>query len=160
MREQLAVVLEPYPNAKIIAAPAEATTLPDHSIDVIACAQSLHWFDPDAFRAECGRIGKDNVLVIAVYNNTPGGNAIAHGRESTEVFFKNPEVKEFPNPMFYTRERWLAYMTSHSHNPLPSDPGYDAHIAEANETFDRENVDGLLKRDVVTRVYWERIWER
>jgi hypothetical protein len=48
-------------------------------------------------------------------------------------------------------------MTSHSHDPLPSAPGYAAHIAEANATFDRENVDGLLWRDVVTTVYSEGI---
>jgi hypothetical protein len=50
-------------------------------------------------------------------------------------------------------------MTSHSHDPLPSAPGYAAHIAEANATFDRENVNGRLRRDVVTKVYSERIVE-
>jgi hypothetical protein len=59
--------------------------------------------------------------------------------------------------MFYSREYWLAYMTSHSHDPLPSDPGYAAHIAEVNAIFDRENIDGLIRRDVVTMVYSERI---
>ena len=48
-------------------------------------------------------------------------------------------------------------MTSHSHDPLPSDPGYSAHIAEMNALFDLENMDGLLRRDMVTKVYSERI---
>ena len=48
-------------------------------------------------------------------------------------------------------------MTSHSHDPLPDDPRYDVHIAEMNEVFDRESVDGLLRRDVVTKVYSETI---
>ena len=47
--------------------------------------------------------------------------------------------------------------TSHSHDPLPSDPGYAAHIDEMNAIFDRENVGGLLRRDVVTNVYSERL---
>lgn len=59
--------------------------------------------------------------------------------------------------MVYWREYWLAYMTSHSHDPLPSDPGYVAHIAEVNAIFDRENIDGLIRHDVVTMVYSERI---
>jgi len=59
--------------------------------------------------------------------------------------------------MFYTRESWLAYMTSHSHDPLPSDPRYTVHVAAMNDIFDCENVDGLLRRDVVTMVYSERI---
>ena len=102
-------------------------------------------------------IGKPGALVIAIYNNTPGGSSVTHSRLSTDVFFSNPAVREFPNPMFYIRESWLAYMTSHSHDPLPSDPGYAAHIAEVNTIFDCKNVDGLLRRDVVTKVYSESI---
>lgn len=157
MRGQLAVTLTPFPNVKIVNGTAETTTIPDHSVDVITCAQALHWFDPDVFRAECRRIGRPGALMIAIYNNTPGGSSVTHSKQSTELFFKNPTVREFPNPMFYTRESWLQYMTSHSHDPLPSDPGYDAHIAEMDAVFDRENTDGLLRRDVVTVVYYERI---
>ena len=157
MREQLAATLKPYPNAKIVDGSAEVTTLSDQSVDVITCAQALHWFDPDAFRAECRRIGKPACIVIAVYNNTPGGSSMTHSRESTDVFFSNPSVREFPNPMFYSRERWLAYMMSHSQNPLPSDPRYAEHIAEVNAIFDSENIDGLLRRDVITKVFSERI---
>lgn len=159
MREQLALTLSSYPNAKIINGSAEFTGLPDHSVDVITCAQALHWFDLDVFRTECRRIGKPGSLVIAIYNNTPGGSSTTLSNQSTEVFYTNPTVREFPNPMFYTRESWLAYMTSHSHDPLPSDPGYTAHIAEVNTIFDHENIDGLLRRDVVTMVYSERIEE-
>jgi len=155
MREQLAVTLAPFPNAKIINGTAEVTTLPGGSVDVITCAQALHWFDPDAFRAECQRIGSPGVLVIVVYNNTLGGGSITHSKESTEIFFNNPAVREFPNPISFTRQGWLQYMTSHSHDPLPRDPGYDAHIAEIKMIFDRENADGLLYRDVVTKVYSE-----
>ena len=157
MRERLAVTLEPYPNVKIVDGTAERTTLPDHRCDVITCAQALHWFNQDIFRAECRRIGKPGVLVIAIYNNTPGGSSIAYCKQSTDAFFTNPNVREFPNPVFYTRDRWIQYMTSHSHDPLPSDPGYESHIAEMNAIFDRENADGRLCRDVVTKVYSERM---
>jgi len=157
MRGQLATTLAPFPNARIVNGTAENTALPDSSVDAVTCAQALHWFDPDAFRAECRRIGRPGAVVIAIYNNTPGGSSITHSRLSTDVFFSNPAVREFPNPVFYTRGSWLAYMTSHSHDPLPSDPGYAAHAAEVNAIFDRENVDGLLRRDVVTKVYSERL---
>ncbi|MDR3344798.1 MAG: class I SAM-dependent methyltransferase [Oscillospiraceae bacterium] len=155
MRTQLAVTLQSFPNAKIVDGTAENTTLPDHSVDVITCAQALHWFDPYEFRAECRRIGKQGGLIIAVYNNTPGGSSIAHSKLSTDVFFKNPTVQEFSNPIYYTRKHWLTYMTSHSHDPLPTDSGYTAHIAEMNAVFDRESKDGLLLREVVTKVYSE-----
>jgi len=157
MRKQLAATLESYRNAKIIHGSAEVTTLPDHSVDVITCAQALHWFDPDAFQAECRRIGKPDVFVIAIYNNTPDGSSISHSQDSTKVFFKSPTIREFPNPIFYTCDSWLQYMMSHSHSPLPSEPSYGAHKAEMNAIFDRENVDGLLRHDIITKVYSERI---
>jgi len=157
MRGELIKTLTPFPNVKVVDGAAEATTLPDHSVDIITCAQALHWFDLDAFRAECRRVGKPDVLVIVVYNNTPGGSSIEYGKQSTSVFFRNPVVREFPNPMYYTRESWLQYMTSHSHDPLPSDPAYDKHIAEVNAIFDSENVDGLICREVVTKVYSEKM---
>jgi len=153
MREQLAVTLASCKNAKIVNASAEATTLPENSVDAITCAQALHWFDPNAFRAECRRIGKPGVMVIAVYNETPGGDSVKRG--STDAFFTRPTVREFPNPMLYTRESWQQYMTSHSHDPLPSDPNYTAHIIKVNAIFDLENVDGFLHRGVVTKVYSE-----
>ena len=95
MREQLAATLAAYKNVSIINAPAEATTLPDNSIDAVTCAQALHWFDLDAFQAECRRIGKPGITVIAVYNDTPGGSSTKHGRLSTETFFTNPTLREF-----------------------------------------------------------------
>ena len=155
MRGQLAVTLAPYPNAKIVDGSAEATTLTDQSVDVITCAQALHWFDLDVFRTECRRIGKPRCLVIAIYNNTPGGSSIKHSKQSTDVFYTNPTIREFLNPMRYSRDNWLAYMTSHSHDPLPSDPGYASHIAKMDAIFDRENTDGLIRRDVVTMIYSE-----
>ena len=101
MRKQLMVVLDPYQNANSVDGSAEATMLPDHSVDVITCAQSLHWFDPGAFKAECKRIGKHDCIMMAVYNNTPDGSSITHSKLSTDVFFHNPDVREFPNPIFY-----------------------------------------------------------
>jgi ubiquinone/menaquinone biosynthesis C-methylase UbiE len=154
MRAQLTDTLKKYPNAAIIDGTAEKTTLPDGCVDVVTCAQALHWFDPEAFRAECRRIANAGALVIAVYN-TPGGSSVTYIKQSTDVFYVAPAVREFPNPIHYTRESWLTYMTSHSHSPLPTDDGYDAHIAAMNAVFDREQVGGLLCREVVTRVYSE-----
>lgn len=174
MRRQLTSALSPYPYVKIIEGSAEATNLPDHSVDAVLCAQALHWFNPEDFRAECRRICKPGGIVIAVYNVTqtddtwpqskspshskpPGHNkSPGHSKTSAHRFFDSPAVQEFANPQFYTRENWLAYMTSHSHDPLPADAAYAAHIADMNEIFDRESVEGLLRRNVITEVYSEK----
>ena len=34
------------------------TTMPDQSVDCITTAQAFHWFDAEAFKKECRRIGK------------------------------------------------------------------------------------------------------
>lgn len=157
MCKQLEVTIAPYPNASIVVSAAEATSLPDNSVDTVICAQALHWFDPDAFRTECRRICRSGGIVIAVYNSTPSGSSVLHSKSSTDVFFVDPTIREFPNPIHYTRENWLTYMTSRSGDPRSTDPEYPAHIAAMNTIFDNENVDGLLCREVVTKVYWESI---
>ena len=159
MREQLASVLAPYPNARIIAGTAEATTLTDGSVDVIICAQALHWFDPEGFRQECRRIGKPGCVAVAVFNKdkVPGDSGIAYSKSSTDVFFENPALQQFSSQIAYTKEMWLTYMMSHSHSPLPSDLAYAAHMEEMNAIFDRESVDGVFLMDVTTSVYSERM---
>ena len=157
MREQLAITLAPFLNAKVVNGTAEATTLPDHSVDIITCAQALGWFDLNAFRTECRRIGKPGAIVVSIYNDTQGNSSdskVGHltSKQASNEFFKNPAVREFPNPIIYTREKWIAYRSSHSYSPLQSDLSYDAYIAEMNAVFDRENVDGLLRIDIASGV--------
>jgi len=155
MVTQLTKICAVFPNVKIIPAPAEATGLPNNSVDVITVAQAMHWFEPDAFLAECRRIAKPGAILVSVYNITPGGSSPGHSETTRKTFFENPTVREFPNPIFYTREKWLAYRTSHSGDPLPSDPEYATHIADVTAQFDREAVDGFLCREVVTKIFHE-----
>jgi ubiquinone/menaquinone biosynthesis C-methylase UbiE len=155
MRAQLIKVLRPYPKAKIIHAPAEATTLPCQSVDVIIVAQALHWFDAEAFRVECKRICKSNGIVVAVYNIIPGRNVEHRSQTATKAFFRNPVVKEFSNSINYTRERWLQQMLTRPNDPLPDDPSYATHLSEMNAIFDKESKDGLMFRPFVTTVFSE-----
>lgn len=48
---------------------AEATGLPDHSVDLVTAAQAFHWFDPRRARAECLRILKPRGQVALVWNS-------------------------------------------------------------------------------------------
>jgi ubiquinone/menaquinone biosynthesis C-methylase UbiE len=154
MLEQLAVTLAPFKNAKIFDGTAEATKLPDKSIDVITNAQALRRFNIDAFRAECKRIGKSNSIVITVFNCGKYGVGEGYQKVLNE-FYRNPTAREFPNPLFFTREKWHLYYASMEGVPLPNDSKYEEWTAELNERFDRENVDGILRLDEVTRVYSE-----
>jgi len=158
MRAQLADVCTEFSNVEIVAATAEVTALPDASVDVIIVAQALHWFDHIAFAAECRRIARENAIIVAVYNNNPRPGAANGGNrnlnyKTTATFFDCPVIREFPNPITYTREKWLTYMQSHSHSPLPGTLQHADLMAEVSATFDRENINGLMVINTVTTVF-------
>ena len=100
MRAQLSVTMKPYSNAIIINSTAEATKMPNHSVDAITCAQALGWFDLSDFRTECLRIGKPGATVFSLYNIAPGdnyspGSHRLSSRQAAESFFKNPIIRKF-----------------------------------------------------------------
>ncbi len=45
--------------------PAESVKIDSHSVDLVTAAQSLHWFDPDAFYAEVKRVLKPDGIFAA-----------------------------------------------------------------------------------------------
>jgi len=58
----------PHPGIEYRVAPAEASGLPDNSVDLITVAQALHWFDLDGFYAEVNRVLKSSgVLAVWTY---------------------------------------------------------------------------------------------
>ena len=49
---------------------AEATSIADHSIDLVTAAQAIHWFDFDGFYSEVKRVAKPGALIAAwTYTN-------------------------------------------------------------------------------------------
>ena len=65
MREGLAEVL---PQITVTAGLAEATGLPEHSVDVVVAAQAWHWFDAPAALAEAGRVLRPGGALALVWN--------------------------------------------------------------------------------------------
>lgn len=56
---------EEHPRVEYRVAPAEASGLPDASVDLVTVAQALHWFDRPAFYAEVRRVLRPGGLVAA-----------------------------------------------------------------------------------------------
>jgi ubiquinone/menaquinone biosynthesis C-methylase UbiE len=72
-----------YPLLTSIAATAEATTLPDHSVDLITVGNAFHWFNHTQARAEFLRILRPSGWVMLAWNlerNTGSPFAIAFER--------------------------------------------------------------------------------
>jgi SAM-dependent methyltransferase len=68
MREAAKNLLGANPLFHSVAAPAEATTLSDQSVDMIFSAQAFHWFDRERVRAEFSRILRPHGSVVLVWN--------------------------------------------------------------------------------------------
>jgi SAM-dependent methyltransferase len=56
------------PRFESLATSAEATGLPEASVDLVIAAQAFHWFDPPRARAEFARILKPGGKVALVWN--------------------------------------------------------------------------------------------
>ncbi len=68
MREAAKSFLGENPRFHSIAAPAEATTLADGTVDMVFSAQAFHWFDRARARTEFTRILKPGGSVVLVWN--------------------------------------------------------------------------------------------
>lgn len=103
MREKAVKALSGFPDFIPVAAPAEATTLPDNSVSAVTMGSALHGFNPDAFGKECRRI------------LTPGG-----------LFFSVINVRDYEN--LFTKaqralcERFCPGFSSLRHGLLPGVP--------------------------------------
>ena len=59
----------PHPRVEYRIGPAEASGLPDRSVDLVAAAQAFHWFDFDRFFAEARRVlAPGGAVVVWTYN--------------------------------------------------------------------------------------------
>jgi SAM-dependent methyltransferase len=56
---------EPHPNVRYVVATAEASGLPDASVDLVTVAQAIHWFDFGRFYAEVRRVGRPGAILAA-----------------------------------------------------------------------------------------------
>lgn len=156
----LAEKLKNHSNVNIICASAENTGIPSHSVDVVVVVTALHWFDLDAFCAECLRILKPNGFVIAIYNSRKEELRSGIGdskNNATYVFFDGKhETKQFPNTLFYTQEDFVSYHLSHASAPKSEDPDYKAYLKKIFSDFEENNVNGIYRFDFVSVLYFDK----
>ncbi|MEM1251536.1 MAG: class I SAM-dependent methyltransferase [Cyanobacteria bacterium P01_H01_bin.21] len=69
MRRAAEQMLQPHPRFTSICGQAEATTLPDTSVDWVVAGQAFHWFAPDKTRQEFERILKPKGQIALIWND-------------------------------------------------------------------------------------------
>jgi SAM-dependent methyltransferase len=68
----------PHPKVEYRVATAESSGLPDRSVDILAVAQAVHWFDFDRFYGEARRVlAPGGAIAVWTYNLLRGTPAIS-----------------------------------------------------------------------------------
>jgi len=159
---------------------AENTTLAPKSVDYITVAQAFHWFDVDAFRAECKRILRKNGQAILIWNafsadtkqgkawddflrsNCPAfkgfGGGVQNESDRISRFFGGKfEVAEHVDKIAYDKEGLINRALSGSYTPKAGDANYQAFVEKVARFFDENQIDGLVTFANVTRAYFGAI---
>jgi len=167
MRRMAHVELQRFPSAEVVDGRAEATTLPAHSVDLIAVAQAIHWFDPEPTRREFLRVLKPNGWLALLRNNgtdealgqalqalrvpangVDAGRAIRRpeGRPASYYYSRAPfDTMTFPFVLHETWERFYGSLTSASDMPDEGHPLYATLERAAWRVFERFSSGGLLE---------------
>ncbi len=181
MREAGERLLAHYDRFTSVAATAEETTLPDHSVDFITAGQSFHWFDRARARVEFARILKPGGWVVLVWNErlvsvTPFLAAyeawvktyaldytqVDHRRIDAEAlaeFFtsRSFRLKTFPNRQVFDFDGLKGRALSSSYVPEHGHPRFAEMMAELERIFQVYAVDGKVSFEYETRLYYGRL---
>jgi SAM-dependent methyltransferase len=159
---------------------AEATTLESSSVDLITCAQSFHWFDREKTRSEFNRILRAGAPVAIIWNErlseasdfqdeyeailqrlAPEYPKVVHRQVTLaqiQAFFGSGQVQLFTFPHFQLldKEAFLGRVLSSSFVPNVGQPGHIEVICAIAALFDRFQMNGRVKMEYETRLYWGR----
>jgi SAM-dependent methyltransferase len=180
MREAGEEYLASYDSFGSIEAAAEATTLEDATIDFVTAGQAFHWFDQTAARREFARILKPEGWVVVMWNDREMNSAFATAYEDVLVKFGTdykvvresyPEMaamQEFfaggsvqqrsvPNAQILDWDGLAGRLRSSSYAPLEGQPNYPPMMAALDELFRANQVDGRVKMEYATHMYYGRL---
>ena len=167
MRGMAEQMLGKFPAFESINGSAEATTLRDRSVDVIAVAQAIHWFDPEPTRREFLRIARPECW-LALLRNYGTDEEIGKGLWSTytegngaippEKVERPPskpvdfyygeypfEALTFPFTETQSWEVFLGAVLSASFTPSGDHPRYPRFESAVREVFEAFSVGGLVE---------------
>jgi SAM-dependent methyltransferase len=170
--------LRGYPGFISVAGTAEATTLPDRSVDLVTAAQAAHWFDRERAHGEFQRILRPSGWTVLVWNQRRTGSTpflrdyeqllLSYGTDYQEVRHERVQIDRFyaPSPFqlrhFEHRQqldyaglegRWL----SSSYTPQAEDPRYEPILRELRRVFEMHQVGGRVTIEYQTQVYFGRL---
>jgi ubiquinone/menaquinone biosynthesis C-methylase UbiE len=183
MRRAAEQELRAYSNLKSLDATAEATTLPDSSVNLITVGNAFHWFNHSQTRKEFFRILKPQGWVILAWNlERNNGSPFAMAFEgfwqkhidpaarfkraserkrsdSVTQFFGADYVKEisFDNYQVCDYEALKGVILSFLRAPQPEDQRYPVMVDELKALFSQHQENGVVTLDYDTAVSYGQL---
>jgi len=163
-----------------VAGTAEATTLPDASVDFVTAAQAAHWFDRVGARREFARLLRPAGWLVLLWNeritdSTPFLREyeqllLTYGTDYADVRHERTTdaVNEFFDPAPF-QERTFAMrqefdyaglegrLLSSSYAPGPEHARYAPMLTELRQLFQKHAVAGRVGVDYITRAYFGQL---
>ncbi|MGO9124529.1 MAG: class I SAM-dependent methyltransferase [Terriglobales bacterium] len=172
--------LAAYPRFASIAGTAEATTLPDHSVDIVTAAQAAHWFDRAKARREFVRILQPGGWTVLIWNERETDSTrflrdyekllLTYGTDYQEVRHERTtdEIAGFfaPSPfqsaVLEMRQEcdYAALegrLLSSSYIPSAGHPSYEPMLRQLRRIFDAHQKKEQVVLAYATRVYFGQI---
>lgn len=184
MRAAAVASLEHYTGFNAVAGRADATELPDKSVDLLVAAQAFHWFDPRAAHQEFHRILRPHGLAAIWWNSRRlGGTAFLGGYEAllrrygtdyanvAERYSDDERMRAW----FGDGLRGIAHFDHHqtldfdglrgrllssSYTPQAGEPARESMLDALRELFHATAKDGVVRMDYDTRVFVGEVVER
>jgi len=180
MREAGQRLLAAFPNFTNVAGTAEATTLPDHSLDFVTAAQAAHWFDRQRAKRELERILKPGGWLVLLWNERVIDSTkflrdyeqllLTYGTDYEEVRHERTTaaVNEFFDPVPYQEQTFemrqeFGYaglegrLLSSSYAPAPEHPNHAPMLRELRRIYDACAVDDQVGFEYKTRLYFGQL---
>jgi len=172
--------LRSYPRFTSVAGTAEATTLPDHSVEIVTAAQAAHWFDREKARGEFIRILKPGGWCVLLWNERRTDSTsflreyeqllLTYGTDYEEVRHERTtaEIAGFFSPTPFElstleMRQEVDYaglegrLLSSSYTPTPEHENYEPMLRELQRIFDEHQTNGRVSLDYNTLVYYGQL---
>ena len=172
--------LRSYPRFTSVAGTAEATTLPDHSLEIVTAAQAAHWFDREKARGEFIRVLKPGGWCVLLWNERRTDSTpflreyeqllLTHGTDYQEVRHERTtaEIAGFFSPTPFElstleMRQEVDYaglegrLLSSSYTPTPEHENYEPMLRELQRIFDEHQINDRVSLDYNTLVYYGQL---
>ena len=180
MREAAERLLAAYPTFTSIAGTAEASTLPDGSVDFATAAQAAHWFDLPRARREFARILKPGGRAVLIWNERSTDTTsflrayeqllVTCGTDYQQVRHENTtgnigsffapsrfEERIFEMQQNFDYAELEGRLLSSSYAPLEGHPNCAPMLADLRRLFETHQADGRVSMEYRTRMYYGQL---